>query len=575
MKTCSLETARSSEPERRRGEPMPATMRAAALSAALLLSPGAWPQAVAPAQSPSAIQRREIQTQEIERRREEIERRRRSEELPEALPKGEPVSEGAAGARFTLSAVRFSDSAILERETLQRLVAPYLGTEVDIGDIRRIVESVNELYRAGGHVAKAVLPAQEIAAGVVRITLVEAKVAEVEVRDARYTREGHILSRFSTRADDLANLKIIERDLIRFNKTSDIRLKAQLRPGPTLGTTAIDLLVEEPPRYLLTLGADNRGSRETGERQAMLKLKVASVLGFEDRLRAEIIRSGGIDSRYLDYSVPVYRTSARVTGFYSDNATEIRNGPFAGLRIEGDARLLGMSWSAPLLIDRAEFLELTGQLQSVRSETRITGVALPRQDVHSLSLGFTYQYNWSGGLLYTYHSFTRSYAEFDERYFSRYSGGFFLVESFLDKYSVTLSGFGQASGDHLLPGSELFQIGGATTVRGYSAGLLAGDQGYVLRAEAGRRWYLPELAGVAVNATVDGYLLVDHGAAFPFRASGGIRSDDFISSTGVGVRFSAKRGLSGVLELAFPLDNREPRGSALVHFQIEYSFSFL
>ncbi len=126
---------------------------------------------------------------------------------------------------------------------------------------------------------------------------------------------------------------------------------------------------------------------------------------------------------------------------------------------------------------------------------------------------------------------------------------------------------GQYSDDALVPG-EQFGIGGADSVRGFNEREVVNDRGYRVSAE--------------VNSADLGTLLKWEDArlrALAFFDAGGVRrnkakpeeqTSEFISSTGVGLRFSWGRTASGRLDYAYVLngDATQGKGDQRVHFSV-------
>jgi hemolysin activation/secretion protein len=123
---------------------------------------------------------------------------------------------------------------------------------------------------------------------------------------------------------------------------------------------------------------------------------------------------------------------------------------------------------------------------------------------------------------------------------------------------------GQLTDDHLLPSTEAFSIGGMTTVRGYSNGLLSGDKGYVLSAE-----YNFPMQFLKSNK-VNGLVFIDHGGTFPFKGNNESASGhDYLTSTGFGVNFTCFKYLSGKIILGCPINPPENEDGFKIHFILQ------
>ena len=221
------------------------------LTGAIILTAGAATAAPVPSQlSPGALQQQQLQRQR------QLERRKQQPRAQEPVIHGPRPSTGTPGGppgpHFMLRGVEFNRSHFLSKKTLTRIARPYVGHEVDFADLRRLVASINGLYRRRGIItAQAVLPPQKIHAGVVRIRLVEGRVGKVSLEGNTFTRNGYILDRVHLRRGTVVDVAQLRDSLVYFNRTNDIDLKATLRPGARFGLTDVLLQAQEPPRYRL------------------------------------------------------------------------------------------------------------------------------------------------------------------------------------------------------------------------------------------------------------------------------------------------------------------------------------
>ncbi len=118
---------------------------------------------------------------------------------------------------------------------------------------------------------------------------------------------------------------------------------------------------------------------------------------------------------------------------------------------------------------------------------------------------------------------------------------------------------GQWSDRDNLPVQEQWQVGGNASVRGYPEGLLIGDSGYLVSAEL-RYPVFRRIAGLPVRwrERGRGMIFLDHGAAFPFKGNaGGVDSDDFLTSAGLGLSVPLALGLEFRIQAGFPLVARQ------------------
>lgn len=100
------------------------------------------------------------------------------------VPEGQAgVSVPDSGASFVLRGVEITGSSVYDDATLQAAVAGWIGRPARFSDIRALSDAIEALYRDDGYLAtRAVVPAQEIEGGVLRVTIIEGVIETIALR---------------------------------------------------------------------------------------------------------------------------------------------------------------------------------------------------------------------------------------------------------------------------------------------------------------------------------------------------------------------------------------------------------
>lgn len=422
------------------------------------------------------------------------------DEVREA-PKPAPVG----GVQFKLSEVVFGDSAFLTRAELAAIAAPYIGREADFAVLTRMVEEVNALYRARGVVtARAVIAAQKIQNGVVKIDLVEARLAKVTVAGATYTSPGYVTDWFAPQIGKTLVIGKLEDQIKRFNRGGELQVEAGLRPGASTGQTDMLLTVREPRRYQFRAFAGNEGARSIGEAQVGFDTAVNGPLGLGDRASLYVSRSRGATSGALSYVIPINHLGGRLTETYSEGVTDIVAGPYRELGISGRSKSFQIGLTQPVWRTGGWWFDLGANAGKTRSANQIGGLDLSRTTILNQSLvasaaGTFPQRTFNLGLTVTHA--TEESATGQKRSFNLRQLSGTWIETMGAKQFALLRTTMQDTSVVALSPSLLFQVGGTGTVRGYEAGVLSGDRGLMLNLEFHR----------AVSENVDAYVFGDAG----------------------------------------------------------------
>jgi len=497
----------------------------------------------------------------------------KEEEAVEKIP--EPIQEAPKGAEQTLliNKIITNPSEILSKEELEEIFAAYEGKVIAIKDLFKIVEELNQLYKSKHMIAaKAILPPQKIKNGIVNIKLIEGHFGDIIVNGNKYTRDSFFYKRIDINSGDLVDINGLKESILSFNNANDVKIKAALKPGEKAGTTDCVLNVKEPQNYNITMWGDNAGREDVGRYRLGAVLSSRSLIGFRDPLMLGGYFAEGTAAGFIHYNIPINRHGTRIGGSYDYNQIEIISGPFEPLDITGQSYDLNGFISHPFIAKRN--LKLNGFLEyhDKKSSTDFGEVTLFETKVNSGVLGFDVQSFDTGGLWFSRNLITNGVESLgSDKSFIKFNTLTTRMQILKNNRIATFRLNGQLADRDLLPSSEQFQIGGLSTVRGYSEGLLSGDQGYVinLQLDSPLPFVKGDLFDKPVGEVLKGAIFFDHGGAFPYKGHGeSINSQDFLTSLGLGLLFNFNKYINGRVFWGYPLDDHEDNNYGMVNFYL-------
>lgn len=497
----------------------------------------------------------------IQRRSMELEQQLHNEQEPAILqPIEKPAPPDASKAqlpveKFHLKRIRFSPSEILKEEELAALAQEFEGKEVSKADLQALLNKINLRYRELGIItAQAVLPPQDVVDGVINIRLIEGHIGKILLKETQDTRGDYVKAWVKQAPGALPDISELERDLLRFNRTNDAQLSAELQPGTKFGESDVILKLVEPQKHDLRLFADNMGSYSTGEVRAGVMYQNSSLLGLRDALGLNYTHAAGHNGYGLGYALPINTWGTRLAGAYNLDKTLIRYGPFRDLHITGEAESYGVDIRHPLYFDSKSYLEGSAGLRKRQVTSWISGTLLQEMSTRDKHLGLDWQTVDSAGFWSASLSYVSGNADFSGGKGTHYAltrGTLRRVQNLGDGWSIQGKVSFQATRDVLLPSSEQFLIGGEGTVRGYQTGLYSGDTGRVVSAELHH-----PLPFSFSNAKLSGYFFVDHGITKPYRPVGSNLGADEINGAGYGLNLTVGKQISAKVSLGLPLRER-------------------
>jgi hemolysin activation/secretion protein len=418
------------------------------------------------------------------------------------------------GPKFLLRRLVFDNSKFLSSEDLERLAAPLNGRRVDFSELQKLIAAINELYaRKNIPTGIATLPPQDVKNGVVRIKLTEGRLEKMTVTGAVQTRPDYILPRVQQGAGEVLDVPKLGRDVTWFNRTGDAQIRALLQPGSSFGLTDVQLAVTEAPRNTLQVFTDNQGVKSTGRYQSGVYYHSSGALGFDDRFTFYGTAAQGNLNGTVSYNVPVNYWGGRLGASYTQGAIRVVDGPFRGLDVTGASQLGALNFSQPVLATD-DWLVLANVAQALGTSRSWITPEYKTVDDHTRKSTAGFSVTRSSGNDYAIsvspaYNYVESHSEISglNRYFNVYSATANLLVRLPANFSLSASGSGQFTQERLLPGDQLFQIGGPTTIRGYPTNAVAGDSGYYVNYELHNN-----LSNVVKG--LDVYSFVDMGEVF-------------------------------------------------------------
>lgn len=453
----------------------------------------------------------------------DFERQRQRLEQQQQLPKqqgpsvvgpgrGPAVKVPGGGQTFLLRKVVFDASKFITPAELDAVAAKYVGRRVDIAALQDLVADVNAIYAARGIVtAIATLPPQTADKGIIKVKLTEGRLQKTSVVGNHQTSETFIRRNVDPPKGEVLDVPQLNRDVVRFNRANEVQLRALLQPGTDFGLTDLQIAVTEPPVNTLQLFFDNQGVQTTGRNEGGIYYKRHGLLGIDDRLTLYGVKSKGNLNGNVAFNMPFNPWGGRIGLSYTQGRIKIVQGQFQSLDVTGTSNQAALNLAQPVWVNDIWMLQATGAYAYGNSESDFSAVAVSN-DRYSKTTG-----GLSLSALATNYNLTIS-PGFNtinwhdkilggERSFNTFTGSGNGSLQLPAQFSAVVLGSWQYTWEELLPGDQLFSVGGPTTVRGYPTNAASGDSGYYYNLELHRNMS-------DIIKGLDLYAFVDSGAVF-------------------------------------------------------------
>jgi hemolysin activation/secretion protein len=518
-------------------------------------------QAVPPVPNPGIIADQNRRNQETIQRRDET-----SLNGPAVIgPKpAETLVGPPGGASFVLKRVTFDPTAFISTAELDAIAARYVGRKVDNSDLQRIVKAVNDILAERRVItALAYLPAQDLKGGVLRVAIVEGKLGKAVITGTDRL-PAQTVAPIAGTPGAVVDTPKLESDVARFNRTHNAQVQASLQPGASFGLTDIQLAVIEPPRNSLQVFGDNMGVESVGRVQGGINFQHYGLIGLDDRFTLYSAVSEGNLTGNAAYNAAVTPWGTRLGVSGSRGTIRVVSGPYRPLGITGSSTTGALNASQPVFVNTNWALLVSGSLSSTQASSWQQDVSITDNTTLKRTIGASLSYtstDFSATIAPNY-SFARTHfgvtgvAQEFEVAAATYSATARLPEKFV----LSINGAAQRADQKLLAGDQLFQIGGPTTVRGYSTTGAAGYAGYYVNVELHHE--VPFIEGL------DGFVFYDRGqvySTFPATVT--------MDSLGAGLSWDSKRNLIADVSIGVPITksvDQQPKYTA--YFRVTAKF---
>ena len=413
-----------------------------------------------------------------------------------------PGQDLAEGVQFELRALQISGNTVFDNDTLLALVADATGKRLSLRQLEALAGRITSHYRRAGYpLARAIIPAQTIEDGAVRIEVIEARLGAVRL-DNRSVVGTDLLEAIlaSLRGGAVISQASLERPLVLISELSGVSPSAAIRAGSVVGTSDLEVRVDPGARWATRTQADNEGNRYTGQVRASTDVSYFNPLNRGDAATASLLTSGQrLTSGRIAYATPLGASGTRLSLALSGLQYKLGDSATA-LLAHGDAMTGTLLVTHPLRLAtdfsvraevQGERLKLSDRVDStgIRSDRRINGLSVRLRGEVKGTPGVSGEVSWLIDVTRGKRVLADATSAAADAATGRTAGssgkmeGQVLVNQPLypgATLSIALRGQ-RAQGN--LDASQKFSLGGPNAVRAYEAGSLSGDSAYLMSVE--------------------------------------------------------------------------------------------
>ncbi len=420
------------------------------------------------------------------------------------LEEKEPAPPQAPGASFILQDIKITGTTLFKPEDLLPLYQKYIGKEVTFKEVNDIADQIKIKYKEKGFLTTNVyIPEQQILAGAIEIRVVEGKMGKLIIEGNKWFTKNIIEKYFHTKKNEILNINILQRDLLRLNQNPDLEVKTVISPGEEPQTSDIVLKVKDKFPYHVGVSSDNQGTRLTGKYRGSASFRSNNFTANNDFVFFNSVRSSDSSGDFVTYVTPIDTRGTKFgfdfSYFTSKIGKEFRDFDVVGNTLDFIPHITGeiylsetLQVSADAGLNIKSTRKLVGPDPTVEEQLRILYYRLDMSRIDSFFGGgqtaLSPQVDFGTGYFLgaSPENNPKASRAGTDGYYFKYSHNLRRVQRMpWESYMLIRHQFQGTS--HTLPSSEQFQLGGESTVRGYPEGDYLADNGATLNMD----WVFP------------------------------------------------------------------------------------
>jgi len=288
-------------------------------------------------------------------------------------PAAEPAPLGAAGGTLVVSRFVFEGNRVLPTAELEALAAPFLNRPLRMLELEELRQRLTRAYVERGYVSSgAVIPESALRDGSLRFSIIEGRVSSVRANGLQGLSDAYLAARLVR--DEAFNLEVLqERFHLLLADPLFERLNARLMPGPSLGTSIIDIDVQRARPWQLTLFANNHLAPAVGSSAAGIEATARNITGWGDTLNATLSRSRGSTNGDLGWTLPLGARATTLTLRVAQGESSVIEEPLTAVGIGSVLRSREATLAHPVIDDTRRRLTLGLSYGERRNNTSIDG----------------------------------------------------------------------------------------------------------------------------------------------------------------------------------------------------------
>jgi hemolysin activation/secretion protein len=265
-------------------------------------------------------------------------------------PEGE-MKRQPGTVRVFVRDIMVTGNTVFSDDEIAQVTAPYKNKTLTTEDLERLRLALTLMYINKGYLTSgAIIPDQDVQAGVVAVHIIEGRLTRIDVQGNRWFTTSYLRDRIELGDRMPVLLDPLQEQLQLLQQDRRIeRINAELRPGDERGESVLNVKVQDKQPFHASMEVNNYQTPLVGEFRGIGTLVDDNLTGHGDPLSLSYGQSSGafpiVDA---SYALPFNRYGTTFSPYYRRYDFKLIEDPFPPLDFRTVTEIIGMSLRQPV-----------------------------------------------------------------------------------------------------------------------------------------------------------------------------------------------------------------------------------
>ena len=296
------------------------------------------------------------------------------------LPPEEEAPKKPGAVQVFVRDIMVTGNTVFSEAEINEVTGPYKNRTLTTEDLERLRLALTLLYINKGYLTSgAIIPDQDVQAGVVAVHIIEGRLTDIHVEGNRWFRSSYIRNRIELGSETPVQLEPLQEQLQLLQQDRRIeRINAELKPGDQQGESVLNVRVQDRQPFHASMEVNNYQTPLVGEIRGIGTLTHDNLTGNGDPLSISYGQSSGaFPIVYGSYELPLNRYGTTFSPYYRRYDFRLIEQPFDVLDLHTNTEIIGMSLRQPIYRTVTDEVALSIIGEHLYTQTFLGDVGLP------------------------------------------------------------------------------------------------------------------------------------------------------------------------------------------------------